>query len=43
MNKIKTAFIIIRVEENFKIMIVRKAKKQNQTISEFLRKFLENI
>lgn len=42
-NKIKTAFLIIRVEEDFKILVIRKAKKKNQTISDFLREFLKNI
>lgn len=43
MSKRKTAFLILRVDEDFKIRVVRKARNNNQTLSEFLREILERI
>lgn len=42
MNNTKTAFLILRVEESFKIKLVKKAKKSNKSLSEYLRSILEN-
>jgi len=42
MNNTKTAFLIIRVTEAFKIKIVKKAKNKAKGVSEYLRSILEN-
>jgi len=39
-NDKKTAFIILRVEESFKKMLVKKAETLGQSVSEFVRKVL---
>lgn len=41
-NKIKTAFLIVRVIDTFKIKLIKKAKKGGQTLSEYVRMILEN-
>lgn len=41
MSGIKTAFLILRIEQLFKERIVKKAKEKAQTVSEYIRSILE--
>lgn len=43
MNKKKTAFLILRVEEEFKKRVIQKAKAKGKTISEYVRGLLKNL
>ena len=43
MNKKKTAFLILRVEEEFKKRIIQKAKDKDNTISEYIRGLLKDL
>lgn len=39
-RKNKNAFLILRVEESFKIKVVKKATELGETVSEFVRRIL---